>query len=1472
MGSWHPPPPAARSHLRCVARLLLVIVGVAYATSPSTRHQHLDDSNDIIREHITATARLFEDGPGCDEKNSRYKALQCWLWNAKISLPSASFKEELITISIENMHCTNFQVTGLASRSTQASPLNPNPSITIDVAGISTKCKGKYNLGGFGSGDVVASVGNSDTPTLHLQVGLSGTPLGGSSNSTTDESLLPFPALASFERCTPSFLVKNVQFSGSISAHVIDLFSGKIGATITAALNQNICKAIKRSGESSLDEALHTARTYVTGLLGVDGVRTGSLPRFDTEPDVGSSRKLAKTAAVTWNHDMPFLKRLLLGINTFLSRHLNKGYILTILEKLSTWQSNFASDCKDCGFLFKGFNGLVNYVTDGKGSLEVAVPESFLNFHNNHTISMPEYGDVTFTVHKLRVTGINNLTDLALLQPSGESSLATSIASDAGFNISMLVGLHIKPTNSAVFKGNALNETFELHFNSSSFNLTSLADFRFDRAIFSKLSVGSFIYGSYTTFDNNRNVLNCIIEALSNVVLTDVDGHMDLDGMQISPYLPDDKVSGSLENSFDELINVVLQVLLTEYPDTITAIVAGVIRTPIKEALNDGLRNLVTDAKKKPLHCVNPNLPPYKAEHPLRLDTNRALVLFNDIVSDGSAVQAVNEFIDCVNEVLDNGNIFNGHFYDEFAFGDIGVVLHDMHFNNPGSVGSLKLLHPQLDHYHLANSIEYGQCSAHDCQETGMQFGMNVKHAKHGDIGNINVKISLKNLQVETGAELKFDMNWLPHLLVTDVLSHPQCLTLPVTTFDLYGFNATVEEVKIDITASFTHLTDGPRSFTYATNNPAELGSVFSSLMRRGSAQLEHSAKSATLLQLNEAPSVCSSLASPHRTDLGGESSGAAGLWALLFILVFIAGNAWLFLRGFDKEEEQMLSNEGLDDADAREGELDDERNVANLQKPLLDNREDEDPVETDGAVLEVDAPKSMLPLASSSSLMMHPTVPDHVKYGLPGILAVTIVLLLSSNFTTGASVDLLITKADGGSLTSLVNIWAFSLGSTIKEMVQAGVYLLMLLILFCSGIWPYIKLVLLFGCWFASTRRLTLVEREKALYLLDCLGKFSLIDAYVLVLMMVAFRYNLSVEGVGALDVYVTPKYGFYSFLFSTILSLVSGHVMLFLHRRTMFPRIPVYSGRKEALLKHVYDDKQGRVLLKMTRRFRRLIVFAILLTFVLISVGVHLKSFHFTFKGVAGAALGAESSKSYSLVSIGLHIPQSVTDPSSFGIHWIQLTYFFFALVMPLICLLGMLILFLVPLRLKRAKQLFMLVEVANSWSAIEVFAIAVIASLVEISPFAKGMVSEHCSLLNQILSGWDDGAGSGDLHYCFDVRSRIDGTAAVLFIGVLLNSLIISTLHRLAHHAVWERVEREDRPDASEDETRVVKESVRAHGFVSWLHSKPRLGGWMFEEISFGPHSDYDDDFENVVDHEDDQNPTTFWNEWSKIVSVI
>jgi uncharacterized paraquat-inducible protein A len=533
------------------------------------------------------------------------------------------------------------------------------------------------------------------------------------------------------------------------------------------------------------------------------------------------------------------------------------------------------------------------------------------------------------------------------------------------------------------------------------------------------------------------------------------------------------------------------------------------------------------------------------------------------------------------------------------------------------------------------------------------------------------------------------------------------------------------------------------------------------------------------------------------------------------------------------------------------------------MAEPLID-RNDEGLDE----VMEVESPPRKFPFASSSSLMFHPSTQSGVKFGFPVIITLALILFMLSNFSVGASVDMIMTRANGTQVTSAINIYAFSLGSTMREMFQAGVYLLMLLILFCSGVWPYVKLLALMFCWMASTRRLPPIRREQILYLLDSLGKFSLIDAYVLVLMMVAFRYELKFANAGALNVYVTPKFGFYSFLFATIISLVSGHAMLFLHRRTLIPRIPQYSGRHESLSKHIFEDKHGKGLVKLTKRFRRTIVMAMLTTFILICVGVNLKCFHFTINGVAGT-LRKSRVREYSLVSIGESIPQSVQDTSSFGIHWIQSCYFFFALTMPLVCLLSLFVLFVYPMTIKQQQKVFVIAEVSNAWSAVEVFVIAIIASLIEIAPFSQSMVGQHCSLLNQILSGWSGGDGN-ELHHCFGVKSSLDGSSAVLIIGVMLNSILISTLHRFAHHALWERIEREDRPDATEDETKTVRECCLAHTFVSKLRKMRRVGNFMFDVVSFGPHSEYEIDFENVAENEEPEE--NFWSEWRKIVSVI
>jgi hypothetical protein len=108
---------------------------------------------------------------------------------------------------------------------------------------------------------------------------------------------------------------------------------------------------------------------------------------------------------------------------------------------------------------------------------------------------------------------------------------------------------------------------------------------------------------------------------------------------------------------------------------------------------------------------------------------------------------------------------------------------------------------------------------------------------------------------------------------------------------------------------------------------------------------------------------------------------------------------------------------------------------------------------------------------------------------GYSALLALSFCLFLSSNLSTGASVIL-----QGGMGTFEIEpleIFAFSLGNTIHDMLAARVYALALLVLVWSGCWPYLKLTLMCIAWVAPTARLRPNTRGKLLHVMDAMGKW---------------------------------------------------------------------------------------------------------------------------------------------------------------------------------------------------------------------------------------------------------------------------------------------------------------------------------------------------------------------------------------------
>ena len=83
-----------------------------------------------------------------------------------------------------------------------------------------------------------------------------------------------------------------------------------------------------------------------------------------------------------------------------------------------------------------------------------------------------------------------------------------------------------------------------------------------------------------------------------------------------------------------------------------------------------------------------------------------------------------------------------------------------------------------------------------------------------------------------------------------------------------------------------------------------------------------------------------------------------------------------------------------------------------------------------------------------------------------------------------------------------------FGLIDTVTDMWKSEVYLLAILVAVFSGIWPYVKLITLLLCWCLNESKLSPRVRERLLIILDILGKWSLLDSYVLIMMTVAFRF----------------------------------------------------------------------------------------------------------------------------------------------------------------------------------------------------------------------------------------------------------------------------------------------------------------------------------------------------------------------------
>lgn len=142
---------------------------------------------------------------------------------------------------------------------------------------------------------------------------------------------------------------------------------------------------------------------------------------------------------------------------------------------------------------------------------------------------------------------------------------------------------------------------------------------------------------------------------------------------------------------------------------------------------------------------------------------------------------------------------------------------------------------------------------------------------------------------------------------------------------------------------------------------------------------------------------------------------------------------------------------------------------------------------------------------AATQSMFSSPAVPIIVRFGMPFVIIGNIFMFLSGHLSLGATVNVEAELA--GEKIFIDKFFEFSMARSTVDMWNAGGEELAVIILIFSGIWPYTKQLMTLAVWFLPTERMSVSKRESILLWLDRLGKWSMIDIFVLVVSIAAFR-----------------------------------------------------------------------------------------------------------------------------------------------------------------------------------------------------------------------------------------------------------------------------------------------------------------------------------------------------------------------------
>ena len=190
----------------------------------------------------------------------------------------------------------------------------------------------------------------------------------------------------------------------------------------------------------------------------------------------------------------------------------------------------------------------------------------------------------------------------------------------------------------------------------------------------------------------------------------------------------------------------------------------------------------------------------------------------------------------------------------------------------------------------------------------------------------------------------------------------------------------------------------------------------------------------------------------------------------------------------------------------------------------------------------------------ASRSMVFSEELPLLIRIIVPIVLLGNISLFLSGHLSKGGEVRIYLQLA--GDEIIVDDFYSFSIAQSGIELWNAGAKELAILLLLFSGAWPYTKQLVTLGLWFLPPNVVSLSRRGSILYWLDALAKWSMIDVFVMIITLAAFRVTIEsptavLDDIYQVDLLVVPVWGLYANMLAQLLSQVTSHIIIGYHRK---------------------------------------------------------------------------------------------------------------------------------------------------------------------------------------------------------------------------------------------------------------------------------------------------------------------------------